>query len=83
MARKQPSSASSLVNLPYGSRQYWEGQYDALVDCTRILRKLANQPQSTEQLNRLAAAIETKARLLAFNKLGERPNPTEPPEVKP
>lgn len=71
MEWKTSKSHNSLANLPRGSRQYWEGQYDALTRCARILRRIADQNPTSEQLKRLAAAIETKARLTAINKLGD------------
>lgn len=74
MERKESSSGSVLINLPRGCRQYWEGQYDALTHCARILRQIANQNPTSQQLKRLASAIETKARLTAINKLDLREN---------
>lgn len=44
------------------TKQYWEGQYDALIDCARIMRIHKSEKH-------LIAAIETKARLIATQKL--------------
>ena len=75
MERKESSSSNNVtMNLPRSSRQYWEGRYDALVYCARILRQLADQNPNSQPLKRLAAAIETKARLTAINKLNLREN---------
>ena len=72
MERERPVSDHSLVNLPQGSRQYWEGQWDALTYCARVVRSMADQNPTSEQLKRLAMAIETKARMTATNKLGDK-----------
>lgn len=69
MERTRSVSQDSLViNMPRGSRQYWEGQYDALVDCSRMLRHAATQTLTPQQLKLLAEAIATKARLMSVNK---------------
>lgn len=74
MEWKESSSSNVLINLPRGSRQYWEGQYDALTYCARILKQIVDQNPTSQKLKRLASAIETKARLTAINKLeGELP----------
>jgi hypothetical protein len=65
---KRCQSGSSLVNLPQGSKQYWQGQYDALRHCAIILRKFADQNQTQKQLNLLARAIEVKSVLMARRK---------------
>lgn len=70
MERQRSVSDYLLVNMPHGTRQYWQGQYDAFMQCARVLRKAAANTPALE-LNRLAAALETKARLTAENKLGE------------
>ena len=53
------------------TRQYWDGQWDALRHCATVIRRLAETNPTPEQLNRLALAIETKARLTATYKLGK------------
>lgn len=57
-----------------GTRQYWEGQWDALRYCASVLRSIADQNPDSEQLKRLASAIETKAQLTAACKLGKYTN---------
>lgn len=52
------------------TKQYWEGQYDALTYCARVLRHISDQNPTSEQLKRLARAIEIKATLMGHNKLG-------------
>jgi hypothetical protein len=59
------------LNIPQGTRQYWQGQWDALTQCARVLRNFADRNPTSQQLRRLATAIETKACLLAAKKLGE------------
>ena len=73
---RKTSKSNDTLNLPKASRQYWEGQYDALAHCARVLKDLADQNPTSQQLKRLATAIETKAHLTAINKLnfeGEPP----------
>jgi hypothetical protein len=59
---------------PRATRQYWQGQYDALRHCARVLRGAADRITATEQMKRLASAMDTKARLTAIRKLGENPD---------
>lgn len=51
------------------TRQYWEGQYDALIHWSIVLKKFADQKPTSEQIKRLAAAARTKAVLIAKSKL--------------
>lgn len=69
MERKRPISSDSLVNLPRATRQYWEGQYDALMHWSEILNNLAQNNPSSKQIQRLAMAARTKAVLIGQNKL--------------
>lgn len=51
------------------TRQYWEGQYDALMHWSEVLSKLATQEPTNIQLQRIATAAKTKAILIGRNKL--------------
>jgi hypothetical protein len=55
------------------TRQYWEGQYDALIQWATILEKCANQ-QPSDQLKKLASAARTKAVSIGQNKLQRNNN---------
>ena len=62
---------NSLVTSSKCFCQYWEGYYDALRKCARILRRGASVGLTKEQLTRLAAAFEVQAQQTAIRKLSD------------
>ena len=50
------------------TRQYWDGYYDALAHCSRLIRTASKTDMTAQQMKQLAAAIETKARSIMVDK---------------